>query len=100
LSGLNYGEISGPHAAVGRLIYYRQLGDYSGGLLEIPVYIGASAEYGNVWQNRSDIDFDSLLANGSIFVALDTFFGAIYVAVGFAQGGERAYYLSIGTPPR
>jgi NTE family protein len=100
LSGLNYGQISGPHAAIGRLIYYRQLGDYSGGLLEIPVYIGASAEFGNVWLNRSDIDFDSLLANGSVFAALDTYFGAIYFAVGFSEGGERAYYLSIGSQPR
>jgi NTE family protein len=100
LSGLNYGQISGPHAAMGRVIYYRQLGDYGGGLLEIPVYIGASAEFGNVWLNRSDIDFDSLIANGSLFAAFDTYFGAIYFAVGFAEGGERAYYLSIGTPPR
>ncbi len=99
LSGLNYGQISGPHAAIGRLIYYRQLGDYSGGLLEIPVYIGASAELGNVWLNRSDIDFDSLLTNGSLFAAFDTYFGAIYFAVGFAEGGARAYYLSIGTQP-
>ena len=100
LSGLDYGEISGPHAGIVRLIYYRQLGDYSGGLLEIPVYLGASAEFGNAWLNRSDIEFDSSIAAGSLFAALDTYFGAIYFAVGFAEGGERAYYLSIGTPPR
>ncbi len=100
LSGLDEGQISGPHAAVGRLVYYRLLGDYSGGLLEIPIYIGASAEFGNVWQNRSDIDFNSLLTNGSLFAALDTYFGAIYLAVGFAEGGDKAYYLSIGSPSR
>ena len=99
LSGLDYGQISGPHAALGRLVYYRRLGDYAGGLLEVPVYLGASAEVGNVWQDRSDIDADSLLVNGSVFAAFDTFFGAIYVAVGFAEGGDHAFYLSIGSPP-
>ena len=99
LSGLDYGQISGPHAALGKLVYYRRLGDYSGGLLEVPVYLGASAEVGNVWQDRSDIDADSLLVNGSVFAAFETLFGAIYVAVGLAEGGDRAFYLSIGSPP-
>lgn len=99
LSGLDYGQISGPHAALGRLVYYRRLGDYAGGLLEVPVYLGASAEVGNVWQDRSDIDVGSLLVNGSLFAAFDTFFGAVYVAVGFAEGGDNAFYLSIGSPP-
>lgn len=99
LSGLDYGQISGPHAALAKLIYYRRLGDYAGGLLEAPVYLGASAEVGNVWQDGSDIDAASLLVNGSVFAAFDTFFGAIYLAVGFAEGGDRAFYLSIGSPP-
>jgi len=100
LSGLEYGRISGPHAAMGRLIYYRLVSDYTGGLFEVPIYLGASAEAGNVWQSRSDISFDSLIANGSLFAAFDTYFGAIYIAAGFAEGGERTFYLSIGVPPR
>ena len=100
LSGLDRGQISGPHAAIGRLVYYRRLGESSNGLLEVPVYLGGSIEYGNVWQTRSDMDFSSLLANGSLFVAIDTFIGAIYVAAGFAEGGEQSYYLSIGSEPR
>jgi len=98
LSGLDFGQISGPHAAIGKLVYYRRAGDYTG-LLDIPVYLGASVEMGNVWQDRSDMSFDSLLVNGSLFTAFDTYFGAIYVAVGMAEGGDRAFYLSIGSPP-
>ena len=100
LSGLNVGQISGPHTAIGRLAYYRRLGESSAGLLEVPVYIGASAEFGNAWLDRSDLDFDSLIASGSLFAAIDTFIGAIYFAAGFAEGGEQAYYLSIGSRPR
>jgi NTE family protein len=100
LSGFNVGQISGPHAALGRLVYYRRVGESTNNLLEVPVYIGASAEYGNVWQDRSDMDFSSMLLNGSLFAAFDTYFGAIYVAAGFAEGGEQAFYLSIGSRPR
>ena len=100
LSGFDVGQISGPHAALGRLVYYRRLGESSNGLLDVPVYVGASAEYGNAWQDRSDMSFESMLLNGSLFAAVDTFVGAIYVAAGFAEGGERAFYLSIGSRPR
>ena len=100
MSGFDVGQISGPHAALGRFIYYRQLGESSNGLFEVPVYLGASAEYGNVWQDRSDIDYGDMLFNGSLFAAFDTYFGAIYFAAGFAEGGETAFYFSIGSRPR
>lgn len=100
LSGLNRGAISGPHAAMGRLVYYRQLSESTGGLFEVPMYFGASAEAGNVWQSRSAMSASSLLANGSVFLAFDTYLGAIYIAAGFAEGGDTNYYLSIGSPNR
>ncbi|MGI9219515.1 MAG: patatin-like phospholipase family protein, partial [Woeseiaceae bacterium] len=100
LSGFDVGQISGPHAALGRLIYYRRLGETSNGLFDVPFYIGASAEYGNVWQDQSDIDIGDMLLNGSLFAAFDTYFGAIYFAAGFAEGGEQAFYFSIGSRPR
>jgi NTE family protein len=100
LSGFERGRLSGPHAALGRLIYYRLVSDYTGGLFEVPVYLGASVGAGNVWQSRADMSFASLLASGSVFAAFDTYLGAIYIAAGIAQGGEQAFYLSIGSPPR
>ena len=99
LSGLERGEISGPHAALAKLVYYRRLGDTSG-ILDTPVYLGLSAEAGNVWQTRSEMNFDSLLLNGSVFVGLDTYIGPVYFAAGFAEGGQSNVYLFIGTPPR
>ena len=38
--------------------------------------------------------------NGSIFVGLDSFIGAIYVAAGFAEDGQTNFYLFIGSPSR
>ena len=99
LSGLARGEISGPHAAVARAVYYRRFGETGGSLFEIPLYVGASLEAGNVWQRRSDIGFDESITSGSLFVGLDTYFGPLYLAAGIAEGGRTNFYLSLGVPP-
>jgi NTE family protein len=100
MSGLERGEISGPHAALAKLVYYRRVGESAGGLLDVPVYLGASVEAGNIWQSRSDISFDSMRINGSVFAGLDTYIGPIYLAAGFAEGGRTNFYLFVGSPPR
>ena len=100
LSGLERGEISGPHAALARLVYFRRIGDTTGGILDTPVYLGVSAEAGNVWQARSDIGFDTMIMNGSVFTGIDTFIGPVDLAAGFAEGGNKNVYLFIGERPR
>ena len=100
LSGLERGEISGPHAALAKLVYYRRVGDTTGGILDTPIYLGVSAEAGNVWRSRSDISFDSMIFSGSIFAGVDTFVGPVYLAAGFAEQGQTNVYLFVGEPPR
>jgi len=100
MSGLQLGEISGPHAALARLVYYRRVGDTTGGLFETPIYLGVSAEAGNAWQTREEIGFDTMSLNGSVFVGLDSFVGPVYLAVGFAEDGQSNVYLFIGSPQR
>ena len=100
LSGLERGEISGPHAALARLVYYRRVGESAGNLFDVPVYLGASLEAGNVWQSRSEMSFDSMRLNGSLFAGLDTYIGPIYIAAGMAEGGGTNFYLFMGAPPR
>ena len=99
LSGLDRGEIRGPHAALAKLVYYRRVGDASG-ILDTPIYLGISAEAGNVWQQRSDLGFDSMLLNGSVFAGFDTFIGPVYFAAGFGEKGESNVYLFVGALPR
>jgi len=100
LSGLERGEISGPHSAIARLVYYRRVGETTGGIVDTPIYLGVSAETGNVWQSRSEMSLDSTLMSGSLFVGIDTFIGPVFFAAGFAEGGQSNVYLSIGTPRR
>ncbi|HEX2139209.1 MAG TPA: patatin-like phospholipase family protein [Woeseiaceae bacterium] len=100
LSGLERGEISGPHAGLARLVYYRRSGETGGGLFDIPLYLGASLEGGNAWQTRSEIAFDSLLVNGSLFAGYDTYFGPLFLGAGFSEDGETGFYLFLGALPR
>ena len=98
LSGLERGAISGPHAGLAKIIYYRQLGETGGGLFDFPLYVGGSVEAGNVWQSRSAISFNSLLVNGSLFAGLDTYLGPLFLAAGFSEHGDTSFYLFLGAP--
>ena len=100
LSGLERGEISGPHSAITKLVYYRQVGDTTGDLFETPIYLGFSVEAGNVWQTRDEISFDTMQMNGSVFAGLDSYFGPVFLAAGFAENGQTNFYLFVGSPPR
>jgi len=92
LSGLNPDELNGPHSGTATLAYYRRLGD----IALLPTYIGASAELGNTWQDRSDISFDSSIFAGSVFVGVDSILGPIYLAVGLVEHGQTALYFYVG----
>lgn len=98
LSGLQPGEVSGPHVALARLVYYRRSGEIKGSF-EVPLYIGGSLEAGNAWQSRSDMSFDSALINGSAFVGINTIIGPVFLAAGFGEGGNKSLFLSIGQTP-
>jgi NTE family protein len=96
LSGLTPDALSGPHYAITRLIYLRQVGRGGEGFLNVPVYTGLSLEMGNTWESRSDIDFGSARKDASLFFGMDTFLGPAYLAVGYDNRGRSAFYLSLG----
>jgi NTE family protein len=50
-----------------------------------------------VWQTRDDIEFDSLIATGTVFVGSRTLIGPFYFGYGYAEGGTSSVYFSIGT---
>jgi NTE family protein len=100
LSGLERGQITGPHAGLARAVWFRRSGETGGGVFDVPLYLGASLEAGNVWQTRSEMSVDTLILNGSLFAGLDTYFGPLFFAAGLAEGGQSSFYLFLGTPPR
>jgi len=100
LSGFENGVLSGPHAAVAKLDFYRRIGTSAGGLFEVPMYLGASLEAGNVWQTRSDMSLDSALIHGSLYLGMNTYIGPVIIGAGLGQNGYSNFYLLIGAPPQ
>lgn len=96
LSGLPPGYLSGPHYGIARLIYYRKIGRGGSGVLDLPAYIGISAEAGNTWLRRDDISTGGLRKDGSLFFGVDTPLGPVYLAAGFDEGGDKQFYLFLG----
>jgi len=97
MSGVTPDTLVGPHFAVARGIFYRQIGEKgTQGFLDVPVYIGASIEKGNVWATRREMSWSSAKTNGSLFIGLDTLLGPVYFATGFDDNGGSAYYLFLG----
>jgi len=94
LSGFTQDQLSGQQALLLRSGYYRHLGNVKW----LPAYAGVSLEYGNVYEDRDDISLapgDALLA-GSVFLAVDTVLGPVYLAYGHAERGNDSIYLYLG----
>jgi NTE family protein len=93
LSGLRTFELYGDEMRLGRLVYQHRLARQS--LLE-GMYIGLSVEAGQIREpvvegNRTDV-----LGGGSIFLAMDTLLGPVYIAYGIAEGGSQSAYFLLG----
>ena len=51
---------------------------------------------GGAWKDWDDLDGDSLVFAGSAFLGSETPLGPIYLAYGYAEGGNHSAYLFIG----
>jgi NTE family protein len=96
LSGVRADTLAGPQYAIGRLVYLHKVGNGGEGILDVPAYVGASLESGNVWDQRRDMHFTDLRTDFSLFVAADTYLGPAYLAMGYDQSGSTAFYLYLG----
>jgi NTE family protein len=92
ISGLNENQLSGQHAARIGASWYRRIGD----LALFPAFAGVSLELGNVWNSRADISSRNSIFGGSFWAGVSTPVGPIYVGYGRAEGGEDAFYVSLG----
>jgi NTE family protein len=92
LSGYDQNSINGPHSALLSAVYYRRYEK----LKLLPWYVGASLEYGNVWDDRDDMSFGSAILAGSLFVGAETPLGPLYLGYGHAEQGRSAGFLFLG----
>jgi len=93
LSGLAQDQLWGKNVGVGEIVYYYKLVDTKG--FANKVYLGASFEAGNVWDDKSDLGKD-LIYSGSAFIGLDTVFGPLYIGYGLAEGYSGRAFIFLG----
>ncbi|MEM9183616.1 MAG: hypothetical protein AAGB27_10735 [Pseudomonadota bacterium] len=89
---MEFNELSGQHLALGIAGYRYALN--SGGLF--PAYLGGTVELGNVWNDRSDISFDSALLHGSLYFGYRSPLGPLYIGVGMGEEGDGTFFIRLG----
>ena len=92
LVGYELNEINGQNYAV-------LLGGYSYKIADVlnqDALLGGTLEYGNVWQDRSDMSFGSAVLNGSIYIGLNSWIGPILFGIGAREGGEKNLFFEVG----
>jgi len=95
LSGYEENQFFGYHSGLARLLFFRQVRGNTSARYNRGLYMGGSLEAGRTWFERDDVSTRSLLYSGSLWAAMDTFLGPIYLAVGVSED-DVAYYLTIG----
>jgi NTE family protein len=98
LSGLSQNRLSGRNMAFFMAQYQRRLSDQSVIPIDLPVYLGGSIEGGQLRSDRSDMDIGDLTAAGSLYLAIDSPIGPLYIAYGRSEDDRDALYLSLGWP--
>ncbi len=94
LSGYKTGELLGRELTFGRLVYNYRIA--TPGFLD-GAYVGVSAEAGRIGDAVTGADATTRHA-GSLYVALDTPIGPVYLAYGRASGRNQALYFFLGQP--
>ena len=94
LPGFAENEVSGQQAVLLRLGYMRPMGLFAA----LPTYWGLTLQYGNVFEDQADVDWEDLLAAGSVFVGLESALGPLYFGYGYAESGQNTLYLLLGRP--
>jgi len=95
LSGFRQNALSGQNLKLARMVYYRRL-TARNMLLDFPLYLGSSLEYGRVWNNDSATFDTGYIKAGSLFFAFDTPLGPLSFSYGINDMHRSALYLSLG----
>lgn len=94
LSGYGINRLRGQGLWLATLQYNHPLAQ----VLEYPVFLGASLEAGQVWRRNQSPSLDAALFGGSLYGAVDTPLGPLFIGVGITEGGEESVFFRLGQP--
>ncbi|WP_256384849.1 patatin-like phospholipase family protein [Photobacterium toruni] len=96
LSGYHRYELNGRYSALTSLVYRYRVIDNNFGAIKLPVYVGGSLEKGGVWDRTSSMSWNSAITAGSVYIAVDSILGPVYLSYGQTSTGKSSFYLSLG----
>jgi NTE family protein len=94
LSGYQDNQLLGTGIKLGRVVYHYRIAP--GGRFVNAYYAGASLEAGNVENRVNGPATSGAIWASALFVAADSIIGPLYLAFGYAEGGNYAVYLFLG----
>lgn len=96
LSGNQPNFASGEHVRFFSMVYTYELAANNFGAINLPLYLGLSAEAGNAWAQKSAIDYSDLINSASAFIGWDSPLGPAYLAYGHSDSGHGSLYAFLG----
>ncbi len=95
-SGYSRGELTGRDFGFASVLVRRRAA-FLNETLGTALYSGGSFELGNVYRRLDNSPARGVLAGGSLYLALDSKIGPVYLAWGFSEGGHSTAYLYLGS---
>lgn len=95
LSAYAADQLNGDSLAYGQVTYMNRIATFNTSLVKA-LYVGASAEVGNVWLGGSRIGGGSMKQSYTFFTSMTTSAGPVYIGVALAPGGRRNFYVQLG----
>ncbi|MBK5149201.1 patatin-like phospholipase family protein [Burkholderia sp. R-69608] len=95
LSAYAADQLSGNSMVYGQITYMNQLATFNASPIR-GLFAGLSIEAGNVWNRDSEFGSGPLKRSVTVFTAMTSSFGPIYLGVAFAPGGRHNFYFQLG----
>ncbi len=96
IAGYQPGGLSASDFFVGRVTYYRELASLGGTFAKLNLFGGGEIEMASLRSDIAQIEDDTGLVGGLLFVGADTPLLPIYVAAGTNNDHQSAVYLNVG----
>ncbi len=97
LSAYRVNQFAGREFAFGRLMYYKRMFPLPD-ILGSGIYMGGSAEVGQMKDRFDGLPSAGTLWSGSVFLGADTFAGPGYLGIGVGKDGNWSLYMLLGAP--
>ena len=95
LSGFPSNSITGQYGGNLSLLYLYRIANMAMAMGD-GIYLGGSIEGGNLWDEMDQVSISDMRYGASIFVGMDTMLGPLYLAQGFSEDGDSAFYFFVG----